>query len=255
MTPLMNLFLTSFPSGRTSVLRLGLAALGMVCLFPGGSFASAGSEDEKRPSIAEPYGVERYKKLWSTPLFNVPVKVEAPKVAPAPAAAPAVSGFTLRGIAEVQGTQYVYLEDRTGTLHELPVNQPVGDLEVTKITLGDQAATHSVSLRSGANTFVLQFDLTTQPSPPAPVKADRDADPAASARSPQATSEDRSGGPRAPTTPAGAAEEVDESVSELEWIDEEDAEVWIDEEDTGNESSSKVVPRDRRWRSQRAPSS
>ncbi len=249
MTPLMNLFLTSFPSGRTSVLRLGLAALGMVCLFSGGSFASAGSEDEKRPSIAEPYGVERYKKLWSTPLFNVPVKVEAPKVAPAPAAAPAVSGFTLRGIAEVQGTQYVYLEDRTGTLHELPVNQPVGDLEVTKITLGDQAATHSVSLRSGANTFVLQFDLTTQPSPPAPVKADRDE----AVETPKPTSAAPNKGMEAAPASAADSEEPD---SDVQLIEEGEAEEWIDEEsEEWIEKPSKTAPRNRWWRDHRGLSS
>jgi len=237
----MNLLLSFFPEAQTAAPRVALVFLGMAWSLPEGLIASSGTDGEEPPGIAEPYGVERYKKLWSTQVFNAPVKAEPPKTAPAPAMAPAVSGFTLRGIAEVQGTQYVYLEDRSGTLHELPVNQPVGDLEVTKITLGDQAATHSVSLRSGADTFVLQFDLTTQPAPPAPVKADRDG----AVGTPKPTAAAPNEGKEA--APASAVE-AEESDSELELIEEEEAKEWLDEESEDlNEKPSKTAPRNS-WR-------
>jgi|GEM_PF-1862328 len=227
----MNLLLSIFPEAQTSATRVALVFLGMAWSLPEGLIASSGTDGEEHPRIAEPYGVERYKKLWSTQVFNVPVKAEPPKIAPAPAVAPAVSGFTLRGIAEVQGTQYVYLEDRSGTLHELPLNQPVGGLEVTKITLGDQAAMHSVSLRSGANTFVLQFDLTAPPSPPSPVKADRDG---------------AAGTPKPTSAAPNEGMEAEEPDSELELIEEEEAEEWLDDESKNlNEKPSKTAPRNR----------
>jgi len=111
------------------------------------------------------------------------------------------------------------------------LNQPVGGLEVTKITLGDQAAMHSVSLRSGANTFVLQFDLTAPPSPPSPVKADRDG---------------AAGTPKPTSAAPNEGMEAEEPDSELELIEEEEAEEWLDDESKNlNEKPSKTAPRNR----------
>ena len=170
MASQMNLRHTLRTRVRTLSVRGALFVLGIGFPFPDASMASPVTESENLLSVAEPYSVERYKTLWTAQLFNLPVKPEVPKVVAAPAPPPAVCKFTLQGIAEIAGTSYVYLEDKAGALHEFRLNQPVGDVEVTKITMGDQVAMHSVSLRSGSSTFVLQFDLTPDPASTAPVK-------------------------------------------------------------------------------------
>lgn len=170
MASQMNLRHTLRTRVRTLSVRGALFVLGIGFPFPDASMASPVTESENLLSVAEPYSVERYKTLWTAQLFNLPAKPEVPKVVAAPAPPPAVCKFTLQGIAEIAGTSYVYLEDKAGALHEFRLNQPVGDVEVTKITMGDQVAMHSVSLRSGSSTFVLQFDLTPDPASTAPVK-------------------------------------------------------------------------------------
>lgn len=139
-----------------------------------GLLASPNHDASKRGEIAKPYAIQRYAKLWTAQIFNQtaePERIVAELPTPSPAA---VCNYLLDGIAEVGGKQYIYLREKnTGTLHELQLKQAVGNLEVTKVTLGDQPAYHKVSIRSGKDTFLLQFDLTAPPIVQAAPKAVR----------------------------------------------------------------------------------
>jgi hypothetical protein len=230
MASLMNLRHTLRTRARTLSVRGALFVLGIGVSFPGDSVATPHSESENLLSVAEPYSVERYKTLWTAQLFNLPAKPEVPKVVAAPAPPPAVCKFTLQGIAEIEGTSYVYLQDKAGALHEFRLNQPVGDVEVTKITMGDQVAMHSVSLRSGSSTFVLQFDLTPDPASTVPVKKPGNPAPEAAESATEAS-------------PETLGEEIESDLSEME------------EDEEWTEGSANPIPRHRRRQNSRSFSS
>jgi hypothetical protein len=157
-------------SAHSSWLSVAFFSTLLWLVSQGESKASPHSDDSSLQSLAKPYAVQRYSKLWTAQLFHHPPQPQVTRPALASPSPPAVCNYVLNGIAEVNGNLYVYLIEKSGDLHELQLNQPAGDLEVTKITVGDQAATHKVSIRSGSDTFHLQFDLTPAPSVPAPEK-------------------------------------------------------------------------------------
>jgi hypothetical protein len=166
----METYTSQSPASYASWLSIAFFSMLLWMVSQGESKASPHSDDSSLKSLAKPYAVQRYSKLWTAQLFHTSPQPQITKPESASPSPPAVCNYVLEGIAEVDGNRYVYLSGKSGELHELQLNQPAGDLEVTKITVGDQAATHKVSIRSGSETFHLQFDLTPDPSVPAPEK-------------------------------------------------------------------------------------
>jgi hypothetical protein len=138
---------------------------------------SAPGHEVSPGKVAKPYAIQRYSKLWTAPYFHQTSQAVFPATEPPTPTPAAVCNYVLDGIAEAGGRQYIYLREKSsGTLHELQLKQPVGNLEVTKISLGDQPAYHKISIRSGKDTFVLQFDLSAPPTVQAAPKAVRRSD-------------------------------------------------------------------------------
>lgn len=138
----------------------------------GGLLGAPNHDASKRGEIAKPYAVQRYAKLWTAQLFYQTAQPENIAAEPPTPTPTAVCNYVLDGIAEVGGKQYIYLREKsTGALHELQLKQAVGNLEVTKVSLGDQPAYHKVSIRSGNDTFLLQFDLSAPQIVQAPPRA------------------------------------------------------------------------------------
>ncbi|MDF1852291.1 MAG: hypothetical protein P1U85_15740 [Verrucomicrobiales bacterium] len=156
MKTLLRYFTSRGPSVASSVFCL--LVLG-VANFENAS-ASSGPDTAHKG-----YSINRYTKLWTAKFFQ---QTALPKSAkPRPSAPPpaAVCNYRLEGIAEIGGRKYVYLSDKgSGVLHELQLNQPMGDLVVSKISVGEQAATHKVKIRSGGNSFDLKFDMVSSTS-------------------------------------------------------------------------------------------
>lgn len=201
-----------------------LMGLTLSLFLVSGHLLHAGPESNPAPRhhVPLPYAVDRYFTLWTSFCLSRPeAKPKAENVPSAPTPQ-SVCNFSLEGIAESDGTRYVYLCDKnTGVTHELIPNRAVGDLEVLKVSLGDEPAKHKVSFRSGSETYLLGFDLTEN------AVATASPNPARTATPPLTP-------PQAGAKPVSRREAIEAKMRSLK--DEDDG--WIDQPD-GDPASRK----------------
>ncbi|MDF1811206.1 MAG: hypothetical protein P1V20_03300 [Verrucomicrobiales bacterium] len=136
--------------------------LSAVCLSGGFGL----SNTERGPGGApSPFSVERYTCLWKASCFPKPVR---PKPAPAKIKEkPKKCVYQLTGIASLNDKQYVYLREKSGTIHELTTGVTHGDLEVINIVKGKQTSDHRVMISTPQGKYELKFDPATASKPKA----------------------------------------------------------------------------------------